>query len=111
MKRLLIPAIAAFGAALVLTGGIQAGNGATTQHAALPSSWNGFPMTCDETQVINKNQRKETFRCDFTGPAPTQAVHADETNSVWFSDFDGAPATAFSIVITPSGNLNGTATY
>jgi hypothetical protein len=99
------------GAALVLVGGVQAGNGAQTTRATLPSGWDIYPMTCDETQVITTNQRKETFHCAYTGPPPAQAEEADETNAFWFSDFDGAPAVKFHIVITPSGGFEGWATY
>ena len=99
------------GAALVLVGGVQAGNGAQTTRATLPSGWDIYPMTCDETQVITTNQRKETLHCAYTGPPPAQAEEADETNAFWFSDFDGAPAVKFHIVITPSGGFEGWAIY
>ena len=95
----------------MLVGGVQAGNGAQTTHATLPSFWDIYPMTCDETQVINKTGRKETFHCAYPGPPPAQAEEADETNAFWFSDFDGAPAVTFHIVITPSGTFEGWAIY
>ena len=103
--------LAAVVAALVLAGGVLAGNGAQTQHATLASSWDGFAMTCEETQVINKNQRKETFHCEFTEPVPFPAFSCDESNCLWFSDFDGAEAVALHVVFTPSGEFNGWATY
>ncbi len=97
--------------ALVLAAGVQAENGAQTQHATLPSSWNGVPMTCEETQVINGNQRKETFHCVFPGELPTSAHSCDESSCFWFSDFDGAEAITLHIVLTPSGQFEGWATY
>jgi hypothetical protein len=107
-----LAAVAALaGAALVLTAGVQAGNGAQTTHATLPSGWDIYPMTCDETQVVNGNQRKETFHCAYTGPPPSRAEEADQTNAFWFSDFDGAPTKTFHIMITPSGSFEGWAIY
>ncbi len=72
------------------------------------------PMTCDETQVINKNQRKETFHCTYPFPAPDKALKyetGDGFGMFWASDFDGKVATSFRLVITPSGNLEGSASY
>jgi hypothetical protein len=111
MKKLIAVAAAVVGATLVLVAGVQAGSGAQTTHATLPSGWDIYPMTCDETQVINGSQRKETFHCGYTGPPPSSAAEADQTNAIWFSDFDGAPAKVFHIVILPSGNFEGWATY
>ena len=111
MKRLIAVAATVVGATLVLVGGVQAGNGAQTTRATLPSGWDIYPMTCNETQVITKNQRKETFHCAYTGPPPAHTEQADETNAFWFSDFDGAPAVKFHIVITPSGSFDGWAIY
>ena len=111
MKRLIAVAATVVGATLVLVGGVQAGNGAQTTRATLPSGWDIYPMTCDETQVINTKQRKETFHCAYTGPPPAHTEQADETNAFWFSDFDGAPAVKFHIVITPSGSFDGWAIY
>ena len=110
MKKL-TAAAAVVGTALVLAGGVQAGNGAQMTRATLPSGWDIYPMLCDEVQVITKGQRKETFHCAFTGPPPPRADHANETNAIWFSDFDGAPAVKFNIVITPSGGFEGWAIY
>jgi hypothetical protein len=86
----------------------------------MPSGWwdpatNTFlPMTCDETQVINKNVRKETFHCAYPFPAPDRAIEVATDNPsgiMWASDFDGQLATSFRIRITPSGNVEGSATY
>ena len=69
-------------------------------------------MTCDETQVINEEpaaRKRSTVRSrGRRRPGPR---HANETNAFWFSDFDGAPAVKFNIVITPSGNFEGWAIY
>ena len=72
------------------------------------------PMTCDENQVINKNTRKETFHCAYPFPAPDRAVEitsGDGSGIYWYSDFDGTVAKTFRLVITPSGNVEGSATY
>jgi len=79
----------------------------------MASSWNGLPMTCDETQVTNGNMRKETFHCDYPFPAPVRAlvITPDAPGATWFSDYDGVFASNFHIVISPGGNLEGWATY
>ena len=33
-----------------------------------------YPMTCDETQVVNDNGRMETFHCTFDDAAPSPVV-------------------------------------
>ena len=92
---------------LSVAGTVQAGS-----TKGMASSWNGLPMTCDETQVINGNMRKETFHCGYPFPAPATAlVLTPDTAATWFSDYDGAFAVNFHIVISPSGNLDGWATY
>jgi hypothetical protein len=69
------------------------GGGATVTKATLPSGYSDstgfYPATCDETQVVNENQRKETFNCTFDTAAPAPIV-CDTSSG--FSDFDGALA-------------------
>ncbi|MGH3083992.1 MAG: hypothetical protein ACRDNP_08020 [Gaiellaceae bacterium] len=100
--------------ALALPAAVGAGDGATVTRATLPSlitvGTTRFPTTCDETQVINANQRKETFHCTFDEAAPAPFV-CDTSSCFWFSDFDGAEATSLHLVITPSGRVEGWATY
>jgi len=92
-----------------------AGNGAAVTRAALASSFSDgttiYPATCQETQVINTNQRNETFQCRFDGAVPAPIVCDTSSGCFWFSDFDGAGATDTHFVITPSGRLVGWATY
>jgi hypothetical protein len=102
---------------LGLSAGVQAAGAseATVTKATLPSGIfdgvNFYPATCDETQVINENQRKETFDCTFDAAAPAPFVCDSSIGCIWFSDFDGAEATSTHFVITPSGRLVGWATY
>jgi hypothetical protein len=109
MKRLVTPALVALAAGLVLAGGTQASSTSVIR-TTLASSWNDFPMTCLETQLISGAKRTETFTCQYPGPISVPE-RDNETNAGWFSDFDGAPAKHFSIVILPSGLFTGTATY
>lgn len=121
MRKSMIFVAAAMTAALSLSAGVHAantptaGNGATVTKATLPSGYfdgtTFYPATCKETQVINKNQRKETFQCTFDGAVPAPVVCDTSIGCVWFSDFDGAEATSTHFVITPSGRMVGWATY
>ena len=106
----------------VALSGVQAANtptpgkGATVTKATLPSSFvdeNGvfYPATRRVTQVINKNQRKETFNCTFDAAVPAPVVCDTSTPCSWFSDFDGTEAISTHFVITPSGLMVGWATY
>jgi hypothetical protein len=92
-----------------------AGSGATVTKATLPSSYfDGttlYPATCQETQIINNNQRKETFQCTFDVAVPAPFVCDASIGCFWFSDFDGADATDTHFVITRSGRMVGWATY
>ena len=107
MRRLIVLPLLA---ALLLT---VAGTAQATSTKGMASSWNGVPMTCDETQVINKNMRKETFHCTYPLPAPAKALVLTPSSpgAEWFSDYDGVFAVDFHIVISPGGNLEGWATY
>jgi hypothetical protein len=104
---------------LALSAGVQTAsgdNGATVTSATLPSGFVDennvfYPATCDETQVINHNQRKETFNCTFDAAAPAPFVCDTSIGCVWFSDFDGAEATQTHFVITPSGLMVGWALF
>ena len=112
--RLLIVLGAVATCALVL--GVGVGSGASTTKVTLASFYvdeNGvvYPATCQETQVINDNQRKETFQCTFDAAAPAPFVCDTSIGCVWFSDFDGAEATSAHWVITPSGQMFGWALY
>ena len=107
--------------ALGLSAAVQAaniptnGNAATVTKATLPSGYSDstgfYPATCDETQVVNDNQRKETFNCTFDAAAPAPMVCDTSANCFWFSDFDGAEATSTHFVLTPSGRMVGWALY
>lgn len=104
--------------ALALSAGIQTAkaDGATVTRATLASGFVDennvfYPATCDETQVINTHQRKETFNCTFDAAVPAPVVCDTSIGCVWFSDFDGAEATNTHFVITPSGMMVGWATY
>jgi hypothetical protein len=121
MSKWLIALVAAMTLALVLSAGVQAANGPTPGHSAAVTRatlesffFDGttlYPATCNETQVINGNQRKETFQCTFTGAAPAPFVCDTSNGCLWFSDFDGAEASSTHFVITPSGLMVGWATY
>jgi hypothetical protein len=94
----------------------NADNRATVTRATLASGFTDennvfYPATCDETQVINKNQRKETFHCTFDAAIPAPIVCDTSIGCTWFSDFDGALATNTHFVITPSGKMVGWANY
>ena len=114
MRRLIgIPVLLA----LMLT---AVGSASAASQKDMPSGWwdpatNTIrPMTCDETQVINKNGRKETFHCTYPFPAPAKAIEystGDGNGIFWASDFDGTVATSFRLVVTPSGNVEGSASY
>ncbi len=109
--------LAAVTVALALAASVGAGNnGATVTRATLASGVVDvnnvfYPATCDETQVINGNQRKETFQCTFDAAVPAPAVCDTSFGCFWFSDFDGALAISTHFVVTPSGTMNGWATY
>ena len=115
MKNVLVIIGAVITVALALPAAVGAEDGATVTRATLPSSiFDGttlFPMTCDETQVITANQRKETFQCTFDEAAPAPFVCDTSNGCLWFSDFDGAEATSTHFVITPSGRVEGWAIY
>ena len=91
------------------------GGGATVTKATLPSGYSDstgfYPATCDETQVVNENHRKETFNCTFVTAVPAPIVCDTSSGCGWFSDFDGAFASSTHFVITPSGRMVGWSTY
>jgi hypothetical protein len=119
MRKSIIFVAAAMTAALSLSAAVHAANtpgkGATVTKATLPSGYfdgtTFYPATCKETQVINKNQRKETFNCTFDAAVPAPVVCDTSIGCLWFSDFDGAEAISTHFVITPSGRMVGWATY
>lgn len=118
MKKSLLVLVIVATCALGLSAGVQtaSGNGATVTRATLQSGFvdeNGifYPATCDETQVINQNQRKETFQCTFDAAVPAPFVCDTSIGCIWFSDFDGAEATSTHFVITRSGLMVGWALY
>ena len=119
MKRWLfiLTAVAATALGLsVVAQAKNAANGATVTRATLASGYVDqnnvfYPATCDETQVVNNNQRKETFHCTFDAAAPAPVVCDTSSGCVWFSDFDGAEAINTHFVISPSGRMIGWATY
>ena len=104
--------------ALALSAGVQTANGdngATVTRATLASFWFEddvfYPATCDETQVINGNHRRETFHCTFDDAVPAPIVCDTSIGCVWFSDFDGAEAMQMHVVITRSGLMVGWAQF
>ncbi len=80
--------------ALGLSAIVQAANGATVTKATLASGFcdttGCYAATCNETQVVNENQRKETFDCTFDAARPAPFVCDTSVGCGWFSDFDGA---------------------
>lgn len=115
VKKTLIFLAALTTLTLVWASGVQAADGATVTKATLASSFfDGttlFPATCDVTQVINGNQRKETFQCTFDAGVPAPFVCDTSNGCLWFSDFDGEEAVSTHFVITHSGLMVGWATY
>ena len=105
--------------ALALSAGVGTANaddGATVTRATLASGFSDennvfYPATCDVTQVINGDQRKETFNCTFDAAVPAPIVCDTSIGCFWFSDFDGAEATNTHFVVTRSGRMVGWATY
>ena len=71
--------LAVVAVALGLSASVEAANtptsggGATVTKATLPSGYSDstgfYPATCDETQVVNENQRKETSSHSWTPSA------------------------------------------
>ena len=49
---------------------------ATLQSFIVDEEGTFYPMTCRETQVINKEGRKETFHCTFDEVAAARGVHS-----------------------------------
>ena len=111
LRSILALAVVASAALIVPT--VAAASSATVTRATLPSFFvdlegTFFPATCDITQVVNDNQRIETFRCTFDDAVPA-AYRCD--GCTWSSDFDGAPAMKTYFHITPSGLMVGWAVY
>ena len=107
-------ALAVLATAALIVPTVAAASSATVTRATLPSFFvdregTFFPATCDITQVINDNQRIETFRCTFDDAVPA-AIRCD-VGCTWSSDFDGAPAVKTYFHITPSGLMLGWAMY
>ena len=119
MKRSLMVLVVVTMCALGLSAGVQTAsgdNGATVTRATLASGFvdeNGtvYLATCDETQVINGNQRIETFHCTFDDAVPAPLVCDTSIGCTWFSDFDGAESTSTHFVITRSGLMVGWARF
>ena len=112
MCAILAACLAAFGA---LSASARADSGTTVTHAVLQSGifddeGTFFPATCREVQVVTTHQRKETFHCRLTAGVPSRTGPSGP-GDVWFSDFDGTPATRAHWVVTPSGNMEGWAVY
>jgi len=109
----IIPAVVTM--ALGLSAIVQAANEATVTKATLASGFcdttGCYAATCNKTQVVNENQRKETFDCTFDAARPAPFVCDTSVGCGWFSDFDGAEASNTHFVITPFGPMVGWATY
>ena len=80
MKKLKILAVVMM-CALGLSVGVQTAIGAeatvtqaTVQSFFVDEDGIFYPATCDETQVINGNQRKEMFHCTFDAAVPANLV-------------------------------------
>ena len=104
--------LAAFGA---ISAPARADSGTTVTHAVLQSGivddqGNFFPATCREVQIVTSAQRRETFHCQLTAGVPARTGPSGP-GDVWFSDFDGTPATSAHLVVTPSGDMEGWAVY
>jgi hypothetical protein len=103
--------------ALALTAGVAgASDGATVTRATVPSGFVDqdnvvYLATCDYTQVINNNQRTETFRCTLDAEVPAPIVCDTSIGCLWFSDLDGAEATETHFVINQAGLMVGWAKY
>ena len=109
---MLVVFVVLFGA---LGASARADSGTTVTHAVLQSGLvdeqgNFLPATCREVQVVTAHQRKETFHCRLTAGVPSRTGPSGP-GDVWFSDFDGAQATRSHYVVTPSGNIEGSAVY
>ncbi len=112
MKKILASLVLTAALALAATASAATVTRATLASGIFDESTSTFyPMICDETQVINKNHRKETFHCTFTGAAPAPGVVDTSNGGVWFSDFDGAEAISTHWAITPAGTLQGWALF
>ena len=112
LRSIVALGVLTIGALIAPTG--ASASSATVTRATLPSFFldaegTFFPATCDVTQVINDNQRIETFQCTFDDAVP--APYRCDTTCTWSSDFDGAPAVKTNFVITPSGLMRGWAIY
>jgi hypothetical protein len=100
--------------AAMIAPAVASASPATVTQATLPSFFvdlegTFFPATCDVTQVVNDQQRIETFRCTFDDTVP--APYVCHKTCTWASDFDGAPAQKTHFLITPSGEMHGWAIY
>ena len=113
MRKILIGVVVIVAIALVGVAQAATVTHATFQSGIFDETTNTFyPMTCDETQVVNQNHRKETFHCTFDEAVPSPGVFSTaKGNAVWFSDFDGAEATSTHWAFTPAGSLQGWARY
>src|SRR3954454_11505828 len=67
-----------------------------------------YPITCNETQTINGNNRTETFTCT-SDSAKAPAGTYDSPPALWNSGFEGASAQKVHVTIDNNGNLQGTA--
>ena len=76
-----------------------------------------YHFSCDETHAVaSDGSASELIHCKTNDTSHKSAVVFTPQNLFgglypWFSDFTGEPATDFHIVGTPSGNLEGWATY
>ena len=75
-----------------------------------------FHFSCREQRLENSNQIRETIHCKTTDTTHSSAVIFSPTNLFagqffWSSDFTGQTSTDFHLAGTPSGNLDGWATY
>ena len=73
-------------------------------------------FVCNETRVETGNAVRETIHCMTNDYTHRSAVVFSPSNLIggqyyWYSDFTGDQSTDFNLAGTPSGNLEGWATY
>src|SRR4051794_20367814 len=67
-----------------------------------------YDITCNETQVINGNNRTESFDCTPDGAKPPAGTY-NSPSAFWNSDFDGSSARKVHVTIDNNGRLQGQA--
>jgi hypothetical protein len=73
-------------------------------------------FSCDEVRLLKSEGARESIHCATTDSTHASAIIFTPDGNLfggfpWFSDFTGEPAADFHLVGTPSGRLDGWATY